>query len=357
MNNNRSVLILPQTPTANINYGKFVPPILADILSSTIGGKFHYCINLLDSFNERELLLDKYIKNIEQLKINYSDLWIDTENVDDMIKNIVELSNKGFIQEINTTLFRCQCGKIEIEENKINTCNPCISNFYVKNGIVYSKCCNCICEKSNEKILAFVPNKNLQNDLKFFPQFFKNDSKTYENTILNSYVMISRKRNTGIKLKYNGKYYNIDIDFLWSTYLATFEETEKIVVTGNKMMYQLFMVGILERILKPQNDTILLGIPVISDVNKFLGSDIDPNVAKLALAFNMRWNNKVANFDNGILRKLYRTNDKMLEKIYNEVLTQACSSGDFYENVKYILNNNFNSQKILKKVKEMNKNV
>ena len=74
--------------------------------------------------------------------------------------------------------------------------------------------------------------------------------------VLNSYITISRNRNTGVSIVYNGTVYNIDIDFLWGAYLNTFKEQEKIVVSGNRMIYQLFLVSVLEKCLSPQNKTI-----------------------------------------------------------------------------------------------------
>lgn len=84
------------------------------------------------------------------------------------------------------------------------------------------------------------------------------------------------------------------------------------------MMYQLFVVGLIDKILRPEDDTILLGTPIILNSNKFLNENIEPRVASLAIALNMCCNKKEKEFDNGILRKLYKTNEKKLRfNIFN----------------------------------------
>jgi len=353
---NKGVFILPQTPINDLNYSKYIPPILGDYISRIIKGNFYYCINLLDSFSDRNSKLYDYLKNINNLNILYKKLWIDNQNIDLLIENIDTLIKRGYITEITNELYICRCGKIEIEENKILSCNPNNLNFYFKDGKMYSKCCHSICEKKKEKVLIFTPNNITRKDLIFIPEYLNNDSKTYEKTVINSYITISRNRNTGIKIKFNGNYYNLDIDFLWSTYLANFDEKQKIVISGNKMMYQLFVVGLINKILRPTDETILLGAPIILNSNKYLLEPMDPKVASLSIILNMCYNNKEKEFDTGILRKLYKTSEENLELIYQYVIQPPDKNMEFYEEINYILRNNFNSQKVLKKIKNRRDN-
>lgn len=349
--NDRGIFILPQTPIESLNYSKYIPLIISDILSKIIGAKNHCCINILDSYNERYVLLDKYIENINKKGISYDDIWIDKEHIDSLISNIYKLISLGYIDEIYTNTYVCDCGRVEIEENKLSSCNLNNLGFYYKDGQMYCKYCHSKCRQEFAKVLTFIPKNVSRESLNFLPKFLNKDSKTYENTVINSYVTISRKRDTGIKLQYNGTNYNIDIDFLWFTYLACFSEMEKIVISGNKMMYQLFMVGILEKILVPESNTILMGIPIVENVNTYLNESIDSKVAILSLIFNMRWNKKNIEFDNGILRKLYRTGNDNLDILYNTVI-ESIDINDFYNDVNYILGDRFNYQKILKRVKD-----
>lgn len=348
----KGIFILPQTPIKDLNYSKYIPPILADIISKTTNGNFHYCINILDSFKDRKILLEEYKRNINKLNINYDELWIDNDNIDQLLKNVYTLIQRGYISEITSSIYTCPCKKLEIEENKIKSCNPNNLNFYFKDGIMYSKCCNSICQKREEKILVFIPNNVYKDEIIFLPNYLNSDSKTFETNILNSYITISRKRNTGIQLKYNGNTYNLDIDFLWSTYLANFEEKQKIVISGNKMTYQLFVVGLLNTILNPQEEILLLGTPIILNSNKYLNMSIPPEISKLAIALNTYTNKKEKEFDNGILRKLYKSNEETFNMIYEIVTTPNTNTTNLFEEINYILTNNFNAQKVLKKVKD-----
>ena len=355
---NRGIFTLPQTPIIESTSRKYIPLITADFLSKIVGGNYHCCINTLDSFSNRTPFIEPYIQNISRLGIEFSDIWIDGENIDALLKNIEFLISMGYISEITTSFYRCSCGRVEIEENKIRTCNPNNLNFEFKNGMMHSKCCDSVCHKYEEKVLIFTPYNVSRKDLHFFPDYLNSDSKTYDTTVINSYVTISRKRETGVKINFNGTYYNLDIDFLWSTYMANFDEKQKIVISGNKMMYQLFLVGLLNKILRPEDETILLGTPIILNSSRFITDALDPKIANLAIALNMGWKSKETKFDEGILRKLYKSNSIDLNLIYEIVTTSADSGNNLEDAIRYALTNNFNWPKVLTKLKERkNKNV
>ncbi len=304
---NRAILTLPMMPVDGNNYGKFVTPIICETLRNIYDAIYYHCVNLLDSFNDRELILENYVNSLEINNIKYDKIWYDKDNIDALLDNIKKLIKNNYIHEINSYLYMCDCGIVEIEESKISSCNQQNLKFAYKDGNIVCKCCGSICKKYNEKILVFSPYDIKREDIKFLPRFLNNDAKTYDSIVMNSYVTISRKRDTGIKLKYNNTYYNIDIDFLWATYLANFSENEKIIVSGNRMIYQLFLVGLLEKCLNPKSNTILLGTPYLTNL-KDITNDAnfinDPYFRKLSILFNLKWAKKEKNYDTTILSYL-----------------------------------------------------
>lgn len=351
---NKTILTLPMMPVDGNNFGKFVTPIVCETLSKIYNGTYYHCVNLLDSFNDRTLLLDKYISSLNENNINYDKLWYDNTNIDLLLDNIQKLINNGYINELNSTIYRCDCGIVEIEENKISSCNQQNLKFEYKSGKMICKSCGGICKKNNEKILAFTPKKIKRQDIIFLPSYLNNDAKTYDRTIINSYTTISRIRDTGVKINYNGTYYNIDIDFLWATYLTLFDEKEKIVVSGNKMLYQLFLVGLLEKCLQPENKTILLGTPYLTNIKDIVNNPNfiqDKYFQKLAVIFNLKWNKKEKDYDQTILKYLKGLYYQKRIDLYNIATQESICIDNFVLNTDNILQKQMNMQECIKKLK------
>lgn len=214
--------------------------------------------------------------------------------------------------------------------------------------------CKSICKRSNEKILAFIPKKIKREDIIFLPSYLNSDAKTYDKTVINSYTTISRIRDTGVKMYYNGKYYNIDIDFLWATYLTLFKEKEKIVVSGNKMLYQLFLVGLLEKCLEPENKTILLGTPYLTNIRDIIKNPNfiqDKYFQKLAILFNLKWNIKEKNYDDSILKYLKSLYYKKRIDLYDIVTQELPNDADLIFDTENVILNQMNMQECIKKTK------
>ena len=351
---NKAILTLPMMPVDGSNYGKYVTPIVCETLKKIYSCKYYHCVNILDSFNDREKNKNEYIMSLNNNNIHYDYIWYDNENIDMLIENINLLIKKGYIRELNSNVFRCSCGIVEIEENKILSCNKNNLKFEYINNLMFCKYCHSECKKYNEKILAFTPNDINLEEIKFLPGYLNKDAKTYDKTVINSYTTISRKRDTGIKLKFNNNTYNIDIDFLWATYLANFKEEQKIIVSGNRMLYQLFLVGVVEKCLNKNSNTILLGTPYITNIKniineeKFINEEI---FRKLTILFNLKWSKKERNYDETILSYLKNIDIEKRKEIYDIICTQVDSQKNFFETTNDILNNQFNMQKCINKMK------
>jgi len=350
----KAILTLPMMPVDGNNYGKFVTPIICETLSNIFDCKYYHCINVLDSFNDRSTKIDNYISTLNDNNIHYDELWYDIENVPKLLKNIEILIRNGYIFEMNSNIYRCDCGVVEIEKSKIDTCNPNNLKFWYDNDKLICKHCGTICREYDEKILVFVPKNVLLQDVNVLPRYLNKDIKTYERTVLNSYTTISRCRNTGVSIVYNGDKYNIDIDFLWATYLSIFEEKEKIVVSGNRMIYQLFLVSILEKCLSPDNTTLLLGTPYMTNIKDILkcSNFIDnEELRKLFILFNTKWSKKENLYDETILTYLNKMSDDTRIQLYNIMNAPIENKGNFYNDMEKILKIQLNMQECVKKLK------
>ena len=350
----KAVLTLPMMPVDGNNYGKFVTPIICEILSNIFDCDYYHCINILDSFNNRSIMIDDYISSLNNNNIHYDNLWYDIKNVQNLLRNIDFLIKNGYIFELDSDVYRCDCGIVEIEKNKIQTCNPNNLKFRYDGDKLVCKHCGSICKEYQEKILAFMPKRITLQDIHILPSYLSKDIKTYEQTVLKSYTTIKKKRNTGINIVYNGTKYNIDIDFLWATYLNTFNEKEKILVSGNRMIYQLFLVRVLEKCLSPQNRTILVGTPYITNIKdilkntKFINNE---KLRKLFIIFNTKCQKKEILYDESILTYLNRLSDYKIEQLYDIISMPIIEKNSFYSDVEEVLKHQLNMQESVKKLK------
>ena len=77
----KAILTLPMMPVDGNNYGKFVTPIICETLSNIFDCDYYHCINILDSFNDRSIMIDGYISSLNDNNIHYNNLWYDIKNV------------------------------------------------------------------------------------------------------------------------------------------------------------------------------------------------------------------------------------------------------------------------------------
>lgn len=350
----KAVLTLPMMPIDGSNYGKFVTPIICETLSNILNCDYYHCINILDSFNDRSIKLDNYILSLDVNNIHYDKLWYDKENIPEFLENIETLIKNGYIFELDSSVYRCECGIVEIEKDKIHSCNPNNLKFSFNNGNLICKYCGSVCREYHEKILAFIPKNIKLTDIQVLPRYLSKDIKTYEHTVLNSYTTISRYRNTGVSLFYSGRKYNIDIDFLWATYLNTFKEQEKVIVSGNRMLYQLFLVGVLEKCLEPKNKAILIGTPYIANIKDIVTNPYfidDEELRKLFIIFSTKWQKKEIIYDETILKYLNKLSKEKLKRLYDMVTMSRQDNIEIYQEIEDTMKHQLNMQESIKKLK------
>ena len=141
----KAILTLPMMPVDGNNYGKFVTPIICETLSNIFECNYYHCINLLDSFNDRNLNINSYISSLNENNIHYDKLGYDKENISYFLKNIDTLIKNDYIYEMHSVVYRCDCGVVEIEKNKINTCNPNNLKFSYDHNKLVCNYCGTIC--------------------------------------------------------------------------------------------------------------------------------------------------------------------------------------------------------------------
>lgn len=352
----RIVLTMPIAPYHKFSIGKMSTPILAEALAKKIGGEFHLAVNLLDSYHKREIT--QYQNLLETYKIIPDNYWIDSEHIDELINKIYLLIEKGYIYETNKEILYCECKKVEICKDNIKSINMTDSCFEEFNGKYYCKSCKKECLTNTKKVLIFDPRKIENPQMQFYPEFINKDIKTFHESVGKNQIIISRSRETGIKIKYNNKDYNIDIDFLWEIYLSLFTEQEKIVLCSNHQLFQLYMVLMLENCFNQNTNTIGLATPYVNIQENDLERSLEKRILSLKLftIFNLKWAKKENIVDVGLITYLNSMNVVKKQQLY-DITMQENISESLENDIRRILLKDFNFQNANKTLKRSRKNV
>lgn len=351
----RIVITMPISPYQTYSVGKMSSPILATSLAKKMNAECILSVNLFDSYKMRELL--PYQNLLKAYQIDPSYYWIDKDNLQELLSSIYYLIEKGYVKEEEKEILHCDCKKVEIGTTNIKTINMVDSCFICLDDEYYCKSCKSRCIVTKEKVLVFNPNLIDKNSLVFYPEFINKDIKTFHNTVGTNDIIISRKRETGVKIVYNNSLYNIDIDFLWQVYLSLFKEEEKIVLCSNHQLYQLYMTLMLEKCFNASSNTIGLATPYIN-VDRLDEIKLENRLISLKLftLFNFKWKNKENIVDRGLINYLNSMNVSKKQELYNIVMQEnVCDN--LMGNLKEILISDFNFQNANKVLKRSRKNV
>lgn len=351
----RIVLTMPIAPYSNFSVGRMSTPILAESLAKKIGGSFQLAVNLLDSYNERNIL--GYKKLLEKYKIIPDNYWVDNEHISELIDAIYFLMRKEYIYESEKEILTCDCKKVEISKDYINSINMIDSCFEKIEDKFYCKSCHTLCNLKKENVLVFDPQKVEKQEMRFFPSFINKDVKTFHNTVGKNQIVVSRERNTGINIIYNNKVYNIDVDFLWEVYLSLFPMSDKIVLCCNHQLFQLYMVLMLERCFNNETKTIGIATPYINIPNNDIEKELENRVLSLKLftLFNLKWGKKENNVDVGLIRYLNSMNVEKKQQLYDIIMEKNMMNAD--EVIIKTLLNDFNFQNANNELRRRRKNV
>lgn len=351
----RLIITLPVAPYSEMSVGKMTTPVLGESLAKSMDCKFVMSINLLSTYQKRDS--DGFFKLMKEYDINPNFYWVDKDHINELIDKVYYLINNGYIQEKEKNILICDCGKVEINKENLNTINYNDSLIAFFNNKYYCKCCKNECNLVAKKVMVFNSNKIAKKNMKFYPSFINKDKLTFDNTVGVNDIIISRKRNTGIIIEINNNKYNLDIDFLWEIYLSLFDEKEKIVMCCNRQLYQLYMVGMLEKCFKNNSNTVCLATPYLEYNNKqdeLLNRTLSLKIYSLLV---LKWSKKDNVFDESLLKYINSMNVEKKQMLYDIILSEINSENGIVEDLTKILTKKYNLQNASMELKRRRKNV
>lgn len=353
--NDRLIITLPVAPYSEMSVGRMSTPILGESLAKSMNCRFIMSVNVLSTYQNREC--EGFFKLMREYDINPDLYWVDKDHIYELINKIYYLINNGFIEEKEKKILICDCGRVEINEDNLGTINYNDSLIEIIDNKYYCRYCHHECSVDNRLVLVFNSSKVDISNMRFYPNFINKDKLTFDNTISINDIIISRKRNTGIIIEINNNQYNLDIDFLWEIYLSLFDNKDKIVMCCNRQLYQLYMVGMLDKCFNSDTNTVCLATPYLeysSRQDELLDRKLSLKIYSLLV---LKWAKKDNVFDESLLKYINSMNVDKKQLLYEILLSEVSCSSCISDDLRYILTKKYNFQNANMELKRRRRNV
>lgn len=351
----RLIITLPISPFDKMTSGRMISPILGESLAKSMNCDFIMAVNALSSYKGRDY--SSFLELMKHYNIKPHDYWIDEDHIEELINKVYSLIEMGFISINEKELLCCQCGRVEIPKDNIDSINLKDSLFEKVSGKYCCKYCKSECQFVKNRSLVFNPRLIDKSHMQFYPVFINKDKFTFDETVGNNDIVISRKRDTGIKIYYNGLSFNLDIDFLWQVFLSLFSAKEKIVMCGNHQLYQLYMVGMLEKCFNPNSNTVCLATPFL--IENMRQTELQDRILSLKIfsLLVLKWARKENTFDLSLLQYINTMNVKKKQMLYDILVEEVETTQDISNDLRLILTKKYNVQNANAELKRRRQNV
>ena len=198
--------------------------------------------------------------------------------------------------------------------------------------------------------------KDTDTSIKIFPEYLKNACENFDKQYKGKDYLITKKRNTGYSINYNGTNYNIDIDALWMNYINCFNSQEQVIIASNHQLFEMYLMNYINKMYN-NKDLHFIATPYLVSKNKKLDEQFEkmrPLEVKLNLLFSLKWKTPDSTFNENAEKYLKSLDDEELEKLYYQIQSKT-DKEDTKLQIKDVLLNNINFQKALKKANALKK--
>lgn len=342
------ITTFPMKPLSHIKVGTFTAPLYVSFLAEKLKSKSALSLNLLNSYKEfNDNTLD-YVEILNNVGINFNEVFIDYYNKDKILDSINTLVKKKLIVEREEEFLSCFCNKIDIKYSTINN----YTNYDLiecKNGNYYCKSCGNKCSIVKEKRLFLIIKEEYLKKIQVIPKIYDDNLEKIREDLRNKEFLISKNRETGVKYKT----YNIDIDFMWNNYINLFSEKNIVIVTSNKHLMKVFITNYLANIFN--KNIIYILHPYIEKKESIVWEDTlyqyDDYYKKLFLLYSPKWNSKDCYYDTGLFKSLAKLRSGGRSNLY-KYLCQNEKYNDLYSFLNEFITKTINFQKNLNTINQ-----
>ena len=286
-----------------------------DVVSKILGIKKFDCINLIHSYRQTNYL-DKFLTQARELNLNLGkDLWIDSDNIENLKKTIKQLIADKKIVPREENIYICECGIVEMVESAKNTRTP--QNFYLDDGEPVCKQCLNKCKKVKRKILTLNFNEFYHGDIQVFPSLYKKDIELKINDLLNNVLEVSKSRATVVKVEVDNQSFYVDNDIVWLCWIMSFGYKNVIITTSSHSLYHVALSYLLFR---DKINLYYIVLPYYKNMITDVCKDINLSRYKILTWYNLDFKKKETTYNNQIINAInaftLEQYDKCLEKTY-----------------------------------------
>lgn len=217
----KHIVSLPIYPWENPTLSHIISPYVSNlIMKNIVWYESIIATNLLwiktKNFSSEILqnLITSYENLIQNFWIKYTYNWIDKNEIASINEFFNQMVTKWYISEQKISVIKCECWCVEMIDggHTYGSKKKLVENNFCK------KCHTAWKKQEIEGLLFHNPWLEIW---KIYPKKYASFMNNYNSIYHNILLLISRQRDTWITQTINGTNYNIDIDFIWSTWLSS----------------------------------------------------------------------------------------------------------------------------------------
>lgn len=313
---------MPMKPKLN-NSGFKILPLVTNVVGDILDCETVLTFNVLHGFKDNHVTMDDYIKELNNIDITYDRVVMDKDFVEQAKQNIVNFYEKGLVEIEDKDVISCECGVVNTTKENIDKISK-MKLAHFENGIVVCEKCGKECKSRVQKVLVLKTKKINLGTIQIFPDNLTKEINDLLSTYKDTNILISKTRNTGVKLMIEGNVFNIDVDMVWSQYLSFYNQTSIVTVGSSHVLYAMVLSYIMERAINSTNNVIFLAVPYLKnlkdDVDLF-NELKDNTLKKLMTLFCCKWGNKQCYFSQEVFDKLNQFSQNEIHDSY-EIMTK-----------------------------------
>lgn len=331
----KCLVTLPITPVANPSLGLVGAILTGDFAARNLGLKFVLALgpsNMRTPVSEREETVAAFVRHLANVGIRPDHIWrSDSEPNQRMIREcFLRMLNDSLITLSAADVEICPCGVVE----KLAAATEWYEKrrlYSLRTGVPYCKFCNQRVIVQRKPVYRFQV-KTDAFELDPYPNFYANELQTQIGYLANTSLMVSRSRESSVKLETEYGLVYLDQDFAWQMYLPTLPSAgyePSVLLGSNHNLRAIVLIRILQQNLVP-NSTLVTLIPpyFLGAGGKRMGQEClmeallgahHKNSIRAIVGMSLNWKQKESAIDTQPLALL----DKMAERLGRLQLSQT----------------------------------
>ena len=359
MQNDFLVTSVPVTPKTS-RIGVLTWPYLIELISKALKIEPVFSINAFHSYLESgDAEIKKYLDFLQGNGVNADDVYIDKNHLPEIQKLVQYMFSQNLIKIENKIIYRCSCGRVDVLNLENDIQYDTAKLYSIKDKMAYCNFCNTECKPYSEKVLVMPVDISKCQEVQIVPNLYESYFNNLYKKFSNQSFLISKNRETGIKVNLDGQDFNIDVDFSWMLFTALLPDKNKIIIAGNRHILKMMKIHYVNSILK-QKPVIFLATSynmknLDFDETKAFFEIEDANYKKLFLLYHQSWNNHTNSriWDKSIYKFLKKQTVEKRERLYSAIMNTDIKITKNMQEKMLLLVKNINLSKNYKQIQNI----